>query len=360
MSLDNIKKVELEITSGCNAACPGCARTQNLDILDEQSFTLEDLKRIFPTRNSINGKIFKFCGVLGDPAYNVECVDMVEYLAYNGGWCQLSTNGGIQPAHWWEKLGNISRETNNLDISFCVDGHEATNYIYRVNVVWRSVMRNMQAYSNAGGQGTWIYIVFDHNEHELDKARTAASDLGFKFATRTGMRNSYHDWVALIKKKDKQAKKVITQERTITTTGKKEHSKVEKVAELVQFTEDAKQNRVDLEKIEKVVNSIQCKYIHEGEIFIGADQTMWPCCFLYDSAFKNKEGINDKLAAYGKGWNSLKDKTIEQIMQHEWFAKDLYKSWYPDHKQHLPRCIKTCAYHKAYHNEIKYEETNDQ
>ena len=38
MNIDSIKKVELEITSNCNAACPGCARTQNSDILEIHSF----------------------------------------------------------------------------------------------------------------------------------------------------------------------------------------------------------------------------------------------------------------------------------------------------------------------------------
>ena len=66
--IDTIKKIELEITSDCNAACPGCARTIHRDLLQVTSFSLEDLKRIFPTPNHIANKQFKFCGVLGDPA----------------------------------------------------------------------------------------------------------------------------------------------------------------------------------------------------------------------------------------------------------------------------------------------------
>ena len=56
MNIDNIKKIELEITSDCNAACPGCARTQNLDILQVQSFSLADLYRLFPTKRHIENK----------------------------------------------------------------------------------------------------------------------------------------------------------------------------------------------------------------------------------------------------------------------------------------------------------------
>ena len=41
MNIDDILKIELEITSDCNAACPGCARTQNPDILEIRSFTID-------------------------------------------------------------------------------------------------------------------------------------------------------------------------------------------------------------------------------------------------------------------------------------------------------------------------------
>ena len=150
MNIDNIKKIELEITSNCNAACPGCARTQNIDLFDVESFYLEDLKRLFPTERYIANKQFKFCGVLGDPALNKDAVLMTEYLTNSGGYCQWSTNGAYQTADWWSKLGQISKDTNLVDVSFCVDGHKETNHIYRVSTKWNVLERNMQAYSDAG------------------------------------------------------------------------------------------------------------------------------------------------------------------------------------------------------------------
>lgn len=386
MNIDNIHKIELEITSDCNAACPGCARTQNLDILDIDSFGVADIKRLFPNERYIKDKQFKFCGVLGDPALNKECVDMVEYLSTQGGFCQLSTNGAYQTADWWRKLGELSKQTKNVEVNFCVDGHKETNHIYRVNTNWKVLDRNMQAYSE-GGEGlakaTWIFIVFDHNEYELEAARQHAKDLNFSFATRTGMRNSYHDWVAEIKKKDKEKKALVTEEKTITTTGNKAHSQLEKVRELDSFIQEytgqkitkstnkstgpsrkpivvPKPPKIEPELVakarEEILPTIKCKLIHEGEIFISAKQEMWPCCFLSDSAFKNKENILGKLQMYQTGWNSLKDKSIDEVLQHPWFDKILGESWSPDHIQHLPRCIRTCAYNKAYHNEIKVEE----
>jgi hypothetical protein len=214
----------------------------------------------------------------------------------------------------------------------------------------------MQAYS-AGGEGkakaAWIFIVFDHNEHELTVAKDHANKLGFKFATRTGMRNSYHQWIAKIKSKNSKTKKIETNTHIITTTGDKEHSKVKEVKSLEKFIKEYQNNNVDSLQVDKIISTISCKFVHQGEIFISSDLKLWPCCFLWDSYFKNKENIKEKLSGYPDGWNDLTLRNIEEIMQQEWFKKVLQESWNPNHKKHLSRCILTCGRKQAYHNEIK-------
>ena len=346
----NIKKIELEITSDCNAACPGCARTLNKDLLQINSFTFEDLKRIFPAGN-YSGVEFKFCGVLGDPIVNPDCLKMIEWLVYNGGYCEISTNGGYNTADWWTRLGKVAATyPGKLHIHFCIDGYKETNHIYRVNTKWNTIERNIAAFASSAPKkhASWIYIVFDHNEHDLELAKTHASSLDFEFATRTGMRNSYHQWIANLGKKNSQTKK------KITTTGDKEHSKKEVVKSLDDFIKSYKSNKVNKEETEEIVNSIICKYIHEHEIFIASNMTMWPCCFLWDSAFKNNENIIDKLEIFEPNWNSLKHHSIAEIQQHPWFQELLAASWDPEHNLHFTRCIRTCAFNKAYHNEINY------
>jgi MoaA/NifB/PqqE/SkfB family radical SAM enzyme len=361
MNIDNIKKIELEITSNCNAACPGCARTQNLDSLVVEDFSINDLKRIFPDQRHINNKQFKFCGVLGDPIINEDCLEMIKYLVAHGGYCQLSTNGSLRNRAWWQELGQLSKDTGLVDVNFCVDGHKETNHIYRVNTSFDIIARNMEAYAY-GGEGrqlaTWIYIVFDHNEHELETAKEHAVRLGFKFATRTGMRNSMHDWVAKIRKKTNGV--LVKETAVITTTGSKEHSKKALVKDLDAFINTYKPKMMTgpvtiIDKKTEILNTMQCKLIHEGEIFIASNQSMWPCCFLWDSAFMNKEKILDKLADYGNEWNSLKVHSIEEILAHPWFDSILAMSWEPGHSKHLTRCIRTCAYNKAYQNEITHQ-----
>jgi MoaA/NifB/PqqE/SkfB family radical SAM enzyme len=373
MKLDNVKKIELEITSNCNAACPGCARTQNLDLVEIDSVTIEDIERLFPSEEYIRDKNFKFCGVLGDPIVNKDCLEIVRYLVANGGFCQLSTNAGLRDAEFWRDLGRLSRYTGLVDINFCIDGHKETNHIYRVNTNFDVIERNLAAYTEGAEgspMGTWIYIVFDHNEHELEIAESHAKSLGLQFATRTGMRNSLHTWVADIKRRDEKTKKMTKEQTAITTTGDKEHSKKKIVEELDQFIKLSQQKKTkktpppgvimmmsedDAYEVQKqqVIDSIKCKMVHEDEIFIASNMTLWPCCFLWDSAFKNKENINEKLGIFDEGWNDLRKHSIEEIMSHPWFEKILVDSWDPDHPLHFDRCIRTCAYNKAYQNEIK-------
>ena len=353
-TLKTIKKIELEITSDCNAACPGCARTQHLGKFDIVSFTLEDLKRLFPTEEYIKDKLFKFCGVLGDPAKHPSMVDMIEYIISNNGNCEVSTNGGIQNIQWWQSLGKLTQDyPGQVYIHFCVDGHKDTNHIYRVNTKFDIIERNMKAFSDyaAPNSAKWVYIVFDHNQNDIDAARTHAGQLGFDFAIRTGMRNSYHNWISKIRKKEN--KKVKIEEKIITTTGKKEHSKKLEVEELDKFINNYKNKNITKTEIKKITNTIICKYVHEGEIFIASNLTLWPCCFLWDSKITNKEFISEKLLEYGEDWNDLKQNSIEDVLKHPWYEKVLELSWDPGHNKHFSRCIKTCAKNKAYQNEFR-------
>ena len=267
---------------------------------------------------------------------------MIEYLLQHGGRTSISTNGAVGSVDMWRRIGNLAQQYHKMFfIQWCIDGHRETNHIYRVNTKWNVLERNINAFCETVGEYTaraqWVFIVFDHNEHELDIAKQHAERLGFKFATRTGMRNSYNNWVAELGKKNNKQKKVIT------TTGDKEHKRKDEVYKLDKLIAN---NEVD----NSIINTISCKYVHEGEVFIGSNLSMWPCCFLYDSKFKNRENIVEKLSEYNDGWNSLKEHSIEEIMQHPWYDKVLEESWNPTHNKHMNRCIRTCAYNKAYQN----------
>ena len=93
-----------------------------------------------------------------------------------------------------------------------------------------------------------------------------------KFLTRTGMRNSYYNWVAEIGKKNNKEKKVIT------TTGDKEHKRKDEVFKLDELIAN---NKVD----DDIIKTVVCKYVHEGEISVPKQK--WSC-FLW-TVFKQRK-----------------------------------------------------------------------
>ena len=71
------RKYEIELTSACNAVCPGCKRTLLLDKgapFNLNTFDIDDIEDIFSDINMFGTKV-KFCGVLGDP---IACKDLFE------------------------------------------------------------------------------------------------------------------------------------------------------------------------------------------------------------------------------------------------------------------------------------------
>jgi hypothetical protein len=91
----------------------------------------------------------------------------------------VQTNGGMRSPDWWAELGKRFR-TANTGVYFGIDGLEDTNHLYRINVNWKRLMEHAQAFIAAGGHAGWNFIVFKHNEHQIEMARELATKMGFK------------------------------------------------------------------------------------------------------------------------------------------------------------------------------------
>ena len=90
----------------------------------------------------------------------------------------MNTNGGAQNTQWWIKLAQIYGKNGHVTFSF--DGLEDTNHLYRQNVNWQKCMENSYAFISAGGRARWEYIIFEHNQHQIEQARLLAKKMGFE------------------------------------------------------------------------------------------------------------------------------------------------------------------------------------
>jgi len=330
----DIQKYELEITANCNAECPLCARTEmGLPLRGNKEITLENIKHIFPTRESCDGKEFKLCGVLGDPIINSECLEICEYLSSQGGNINMSTNGGYQNEEWWTKLAKIK----NLYVDFSVDGFKDTNHIYRVNVNWSTLERNMRAYMGAGGKANWVFIPFDHNEDDYEPAKALAQELGMRFVRRTSGRNEFN--------KDRKHKPRKAEEVKLNNSKKLPHNDLDKLKEI--YTSK------DPKVVDEIVSTIACQHYEEPEAFIASDMTLWPCCFLYGDAIHMYEKIT---RTTDRDFNNLHKYSIDEILQTD-FYQSLKERWYASHPDHLRKCIRACGLKGIYKNK-KTHDTN--
>ena len=99
----------------------------------------------------------------------------------------LHTNGSARRPEWWRELAEVMKSGPHY-LRFGIDGLEDTNHLYRRGADWKTVMRSAESFIEAGGRAEWDFLVFRHNEHQVEEARKLAENMGFKefFVRKTG------------------------------------------------------------------------------------------------------------------------------------------------------------------------------
>ena len=341
-SINDYQAIEIELTSQCNIRCPGCARNVHGDTnpnLKLETISYETFIKRIP-QHVLKGKSISFCGAFGEPLMHKDFIKILEYIvdcgAKNIG---IDTNGSLRTKEWWERLGKIQK----THVTFSVDGHKETNHLYRVRAKFDKIIENMKAFKKAGGNGTWKYIVFQHNQHEIDIAREEAKKLGLNFQTMINTRIPDKSWPTY---KEIESK-----------------TKVNHIAN--KFIEN-KKNFVNSDLIEVMQHKaptpikekkISCWMLNEFGLFLGFDGKVWPCCYFnsvyheytFLSADEQDSYTLEKNTGkylhhldnyYGKNWNSIYHKTWEQILEHDFYKNHLSETLKTNP---LTTCIQSCT-----------------
>lgn len=340
----NIKSVHIEPTQKCQAACLQCDRNMNggedNPYLTGSELIESDYVKIFNYKFIQQLNHMYMCGNLGDPCVSVDSLLGFEYFRFNNPTMHLSmnTNGGAQKPEWWTKLAQILSKNGHVTFSF--DGLEDTNHLYRQNVTWQKCMENSYAFISAGGRARWEYIIFEHNQHQIDKARILAKKMGFE---------------------DFRTKKTGRFFSTIKHQGKQEHQGVNRKGEQTQKLQKPKDEYVNaaLKKEKDLIKEygsmehyydvtpIQCKSIDKSEIFVTAEGHVFPCCWLggqqYKWYWKPKEAPIWNLIGDSENINAKYNK-LEDIINGPFFEK-IKKSWSCESIQNgkLKVCANKCG-----------------
>jgi MoaA/NifB/PqqE/SkfB family radical SAM enzyme len=200
ISVENLTSIHLELSDYCNAACPMCPRFDwngNLqtEYTNSHNISLDLIKKRLEPKLLKQLRQFWSNGTYGDGAVNPECLDIFQYVRSINADCQLMllSNGGARNEKFWHDLGCIP----GMQVRFAIDGLEDTNHLYRRNVGWKQLMKNVRSFIAAGGNATWVMLIFKHNEHQVEQARQMSQNLGFKifhplFSERWKQRNWVH------------------------------------------------------------------------------------------------------------------------------------------------------------------------
>ncbi len=173
-----VRSFNIEITNRCTLACPECPRTGNpwvtRDLVD---LPVSVLERVFtPGREEqFRGLRVNLCGAYGDCIYHPDFHAVLRFLKHRGLKVSVETNGSHRKPQWWRRTCELLDEDDA--ITFSVDGLADTNHLYRVNARWEDIVSAMKLCAERVTV-SWKYIVFRHNEHQIEAAQALGRQLG--------------------------------------------------------------------------------------------------------------------------------------------------------------------------------------
>ena len=170
-------KINFELTSKCALSCLRCARTEEAGHYQVTELPLDLIKKRFPPSFLKDVVTIDLSGNYGDPIYHSKFHEVLKYFKDCGCQIYMETNGSHRTKDWWERTLEILSKRDM--VVFSVDGLKDTNHLYRKNAKWESVEMAMRLVAPKVNS-TWKYILFSHNEHQLEEARELAAEVGFR------------------------------------------------------------------------------------------------------------------------------------------------------------------------------------
>lgn len=327
--LGNTHNIKVEITSYCNAACPGCQRNhmggKTIDELDLKHMDLDLWKKILVDTKILDLQEILFDGAVGDMIMHPKALDFVKeaMLAHPKTEILINSNGGARNEKFWSELGSMLSKRNHR-INFAIDGLEDTHHLHRRNTKFELVIRNIKAFIKAGGRASWTFTAFDHNLHQIEIARKKAIELGFSYWELRGSCIPGEDMEVLT---DKEAYEIGT-------------DNIDEIREeLVKIVEEKYPIVNDFGWIDH-----KCTSYRERQIQIDWEGNLWPCSYIYSTEVKT---VPERISPFGEGKLdhpkdkiNLKDRSFKEIME-----DIFYKEILPDNidRECLAVCQERCG-----------------
>jgi MoaA/NifB/PqqE/SkfB family radical SAM enzyme len=357
---DVIDEYQIEVTTYCNAACPQCPRNNNGAGVNPY-LTLEHLPRAV-IDNAFDVELCNrlrqvfFCGSYGDPIMHPEFLEILRDFRRKCPtlWLYLHTNGSAHSTEYWQEMAEIIGGYGQVD--FNIDGLETTNWLYRRNTDFNKIIANATAYINAGGRAVWNFIVFEHNQDQVEQAQELSKKIGFQdFKSRATGRFLNHNTMDTFNKWPVQTKSgQVEYVLTPTTLDKYKNQSIEILPDIKKQYPDMQEYFANTE--------ICCDSLTGKKVAINASGLVLPCNMLNhnltDARFRDqsvlpcsndlsfvdgKNQVQEFINQHGADNLNIHHRSLEQVFANSFWV-DLVNRWkYNTFPERLFECAMTCG-----------------
>ncbi len=326
----NIEELHVEITNLCNAACPMCARNNSGFGMSENpgwgSWSKGEAKKVFSDSLPNLKRVF-FCGTHGDPTAAPHLFEAVKICKERGLRVSIYTNGSARQEQWWKDLSQLLDEKDK--IVFGIDGIE-TNHLYRQKTDIKKILSHLQICCDSAVSTQWDFLVFKHNEYELEKCKDLARNMGVDHFFLRKTARFYNDIFEVRGANDR-----ITHLLEPPISSEYRHPDTNTIREIHQTLPKN--------------YSIACGYRQLKKIYVNSRLEVFPCCYISDENERLRLNINpEKIQIPLKEFN-LRHYDWTQILENSFYKKDFVDSFIS--KNVLDRCIRTCGLIKRESNQ---------
>lgn len=327
-----IRLIQIDLVSTCNAKCLHCYRQtvvgkENVNYVKNIHIDPKAFKLALQDPKFDHLEEILFCGNYGDPIASdhlIEILDGIKEIKPNLH-IIFHTNGGLGSKELWTQLAKRLNGRGKF-VKFAIDGLEDTNHIYRRAVSWKTIMENAETFIKAGGRAVWMFIIFNHNQHQVEEARALSEKMGFaRFETRKNFASHYDPNY-----------EILTQEQQEAIIAKNPPKTLEDFI-------------VTQEKLDS--QDIVCDSLNDDSVFIDHEGRMWPCCYIpgwkqADDHAKRVYHLQKMEERFKPNFNSLYHHTPTEILTHPLFDHEMKESWNDSSKIHF-MCSYKCGKDKC-------------
>ena len=173
--------INTDLSNKCILQCVYCARqtivrgihTGKEKVKSSSDMSLNDYQKVINTFEGIS-----MCGQISDPIYHPNLIQYLQLASDQGCYVTIHTNGSGKKLSFWKQAFSIKFPIRWI---FGIDGlDQKTCNLHRIGQNFHQSFKAMLLGAQSHHRIIWQYIPFQHNEHQIQKARDIARKYGIK------------------------------------------------------------------------------------------------------------------------------------------------------------------------------------